>query len=521
MNVRSIHRWAMVATGAVVLGACGGGTTRGVADKAGGDTVVLHLATIDGDVNFGGQAYGPQAFVDALPAVSGGRLQVEVARTYGDRQADAESKLVKAIASGALDGGWPATRAFAGAGITGLEAVEAPMTITSYAAEKELVTGTVSVELLQHLDGSGVVGLGLAVGPLRRPFAAEAPLLSPEDWQGVRFRSYNSPVQADAVRALGGEPVNLGIDWSDELKAGRLRGVEFDVAGYAATGNTTQAGRVASNVVLWPKIFVLSLSQKRFDALTDQQRQWVRQAAKRAVQASVDATYDESTVARELCDRGARFVAASPDQMAALHRALAPVLAGLSADPTSGPLLTDIQSIAAKHPEPDVPDVPASCQQAASADAGGLGRIPEQVSAIPDGTYRQELTRAEVEAAGLPTGPGFPGTWTLLIENGTYQLTCRILDDPVHDCGNSGGEEAPLEAGHLRGTGGVVYFVFDAELMSQLTGCQLPAANEPGHCYELAPARMTWALDGDKLALTDGRGGSSIGFAIEPWQKIG
>ena len=87
--------------------------------------------------------------------------------------------------------------------------------------------------------------------------------------------------------------------------------------------------------------------------------------------------------------------------------------------------------------------------------------------------------------------------------------------------GNSGGEEAPLEAGHLRGTGGVVYFVFDAELMSQLTGCQLPAANEPGHCYELDPARMTWALDGDKLALTDGRGGSSIGFAIEPWQKIG
>ena len=140
MNVRSTRLWAVVAA-ATVLAACSGGTARGVGDKAGGDTVVLHLATIDGDVNFGGQAYGPQAFVDALTAVSGGRLRVEVEKTYGDRTADAESRLVKAIASGALDGGWPATRAFDGAGITGLEAVETPMTITNYAAEKESSRG--------------------------------------------------------------------------------------------------------------------------------------------------------------------------------------------------------------------------------------------------------------------------------------------------------------------------------------------------------------------------------------------
>ena len=517
MNVRSARSWAAVAAAAIALAACGAASPRGVSDKAGGDTVVLHLATIDGEVNFGGQAYGPEAFVDALTAVSGGRLQVEVAKSYGDREADAESRLVKAIASGALDGGWPATRAFASAGITGLEAVEAPMTITSYAAEKALVSGPIADVVLQPLDGSGVVGLALAVGPLRRVFAAEAPLLSPEDWQGIRFRSFNSPVQTDVVQALGGEPVNLGIDWSDELKAGRLRGTEFDIAGYAATGFATEAGNVTANVVLWPKVYVLSLSQKRFDALSTQQRDWVRQAAQRAAQASVDATYDESTVARDLCDRGTRFVKASPDQVAALHSALAPVVAGLAADPISGPLLADIQAIAAKYPEPDVPDVPASCQQAASADTGGLGAIPEEVSAIPDGTYRQEVTLADVEAAGLPTGPGFTGTWSLRVEDGTYQLTCRVLDDPVHDCGNSNGEEGPLEAGHLRGTGNTVHFVFDVALMSDLTGCHLPAANQPGDCYEVGPYRMTWALDGDKLALT---GDGAAGFAIEPWHKI-
>ena len=69
------------------------------ADKAGGDTTVLTLATID-DVNDNGQSYGPQAFVDSLVTVSGGRFKVEITQHYGNGSAQAESNLVKAIASG-------------------------------------------------------------------------------------------------------------------------------------------------------------------------------------------------------------------------------------------------------------------------------------------------------------------------------------------------------------------------------------------------------------------------------------
>ena len=177
---------------------------------SGGDTVVLRLATID-VVNGNGQAYGPEAFVENLDAISGGQLQVEVLTDYGAGDAEAESQIVEDIAAGVIDGGWPTVRAFANAGITGLEAVEAPMTITSYDAEKALVSGPVADTVLSRLEGTGVVGLDLAVGPLRRPFAAGEPLLGPEDWQGARFRAYNSPVQADTITALGGEPVNIGF----------------------------------------------------------------------------------------------------------------------------------------------------------------------------------------------------------------------------------------------------------------------------------------------------------------------
>lgn len=111
------------------------------------------------------------------------------------------------------------------------------MTITCHASEKDLDSGPVADALLARLDGTGTgtVGLGLAVGPLRRPFAAQKPLLTPADWQGVTFRVFNSPVQSETVTALGATPVNLGFKWIDEVIAGRLRGAEFDVAQYART----------------------------------------------------------------------------------------------------------------------------------------------------------------------------------------------------------------------------------------------------------------------------------------------
>jgi TRAP-type C4-dicarboxylate transport system substrate-binding protein len=491
------------------------------ADKTGGDTAVLRLATFEGEVNANGQNYGPQAFVDNLGRVSGGRLKVVLKTEFGGGSADAESRVVRAIATGEVDGGWPSTRAFARGGITGLEVVEAPMTITSYVAQKALVSGPVATELLNRLDGKGVVGLGLTVGPLRRPFAANAPLLGPEDWRGASFRIFNSPVQADAVRALGGTPADVSFSFTDQIKAGTLRGAEFDIAQYEHLGNGKEAGNITANVVLWPKVFVLTLSKQRFDTLSPQQQTWVRDAAKQAVSASVEATYDEASVARTLCGRGARFHDASPSQVRGLRAKLRPVLDKLAADPANARLLRDIQAIATQHPGPAVPDVPASCAQGV-ADNGSIGPVPATVSTLPDGVYRRQVTHDEVAAAGNP-GHGPAGTWTVRVRGGTFQLSCRPLEGPGVSCGDSEiASEETFEAGDLRGTGRTVYFVGDIERVARLTGCKLPANNQPGHCGPPATHQMTWALSGDKLSFTDYKGEltNPIEWIGRPWRRI-
>jgi TRAP-type C4-dicarboxylate transport system substrate-binding protein len=173
---------------------------------------------------------------------------------------------------------------------------------------------------------------------------------------------FNSPVQADTVTALGAVPVNIGTSWTEEVRSGNLRGAEFDIAQYAHNGYATEAGDVTANVVLWPKVFVLSLSKKRFDSLTSQQQGWVREAAAQAVKASADASYDDSTIAQSLCITGVRFYDASAAQIAALRSKVRPVLDKLAMTTSDAALLRAIQAIARRHPTPEPLNVPADCR---------------------------------------------------------------------------------------------------------------------------------------------------------------
>jgi TRAP-type C4-dicarboxylate transport system substrate-binding protein len=516
MNARVTRSFCVLAAGVLALSACAGPTAAPI-DKIGSETVTLRLASID-DVNGNGISYGPEAFVKALDTVSGGHLKVDVTTSYGGGRAESESNLVKALASGEVDLGWPSARSFANGGIHGFGAVEAPMTITSYAAMKALVTAPVADKFLARLDGTGIAGLGLAVGTLRRPFATTAPLLGPSDWTGVPFRAFNSPVQSEAIQALGGSPVNLGGEWIDAIHAGTLRGAEFDVAQYQWNGFGSDAPFVTANVVLWPKVFVLSINRKRFESLTEQQRAWVHAAAQAATKASVDATYDETTMAKDLCSRGVRFVEASDDQVRALRAKLAPVIARLAADAVDGPLLADVQAIAADDPTVDIPDVPADCRQVPAA--GPAPSIPTARSSLPDGTYRQAVTSADLAALNVGNGPGWTGTWTLTIHDGTYALTCRFLDDPQRDCGNAGVEGVVLEAGYVRGTGAEVYFVGDGGVESRMTGCKLPPSDQPGYCFVLPPYGYTWSIEGKQLTFTHPVPTNAAAFGFTPWTKI-
>jgi TRAP-type C4-dicarboxylate transport system substrate-binding protein len=513
---KQIRIAAMLIASSMTLAACvAEAPPADVGDRVGSGTAVLRFATIDGDNS--PLAPGVAAFIDALEAESDGALRIEITYTYANGAPDAESRIVEAIASGDLDGGWPSTRAFNRAGIPGLDAIEAPMTLTSYAALKALTSGPAADRALASLDGSGVVGLGLAVGDLRRPLAANAFLLTPDDWEGISFRAYNSPVQTDAIEALGATARDLSFSWDEEVAGGRLQGIETGIGVYAGNSFSTQLPFATANVVLWPKVHVLAVSQQRLASFSDEQRGWVDRAVEAALAASAAADYDESSAVSELCAVGVRFAMASDDELAAMREAVQPVIDGLASSEADEALMSDVLAIAAEHPNTDVPTVPESCLGAPAEDP--LAEVPDEISALPDGQYRAEIRLADLTAAGVNNGPGWTGTWTLAVEDGTYVLTCRAVETPGKDCGNTVYDGA-LEAGNLLGRDDVVYFVFDEELMAHLTGCELPATGEPRHCYSLETYRAQWSIEGDRLTFTDAGEPTSDHLTLTEWQKI-
>lgn len=498
-------------TAIVVTSGCAGGAEN----KAGGETITLDFASIDGEGR-------DKEFADAIEKVSDGRIRVNTQWVYGDGAAEAEADLIRAIASGELDGGWPSTRAFAAADIPGLAAVEAPLVITNHEAVAALVEGDARDTILSTLEDTGVVGVGLVAGALRRPFSANAPLLGPEDWGGKRFRVYNSETQEQVVRALGAEPANLSFSWIDEVRRGSLDGAEFDVGGYWRNGYGTEAGNVTSNVVLWPKVSVLSMSERRWASLSDQQREWIAAAAEQVAAASAAVDHDEDATAALLCDAGLKFFAASPSQLDAMAAAVAPVIDALAANEVTAPVLEVVQRAAQDHPGVAEVSVPAECSTGDVVPGIELGAnpVPDGTVSIPDGVYRVEITAGDVRAAGVSNGPGWSGTWTLTVEDSTYALTCQPVAAPGSDCGNVPyGQDgftfdSVLEAGILRGDDTRVAFAYDADLHSELSGCELP-------CYPLPEFSFRWSISGDELQLADdGNPTPAHNYTIKPWKKI-
>jgi TRAP-type C4-dicarboxylate transport system substrate-binding protein len=503
---------AVVTMAAVVgLAACNGG-----ADKAGSDTRVLHLASID-LVDNNGYAFGPSSFVRALPEVSGGRLKVEVQTDWGGGNAQAEADLVEAIARGDVDGGWPSPRAFAEAGIAGFAALEAPMTIASYDDQRRIVTGEAGALVLETLAGTDLVGLGLTVGPLRRPFGVEGFLTSPAKWAGIAFRSYGSPAQDDAIRALGATPRRVGRGWVGEAEEGMLDGAEFDLAQYLANGYAREAPYVATNLVLWPKMYLLTFNRSVWEDLSSEERRWVRDAAARAVASSVSADYEESLIATRLCDKGVRFRDAGAAELSAFRDTWRRLVRRLAADPAERPMLDAVRTAVGEHPAADPLPLDGACRQ---DDITSEARaIPRTRAPVPDGTYRKQITLDDVFSAGLTNNDGLTGTWTLEVQDGRYELRCRPIDLPGADCGQEV-FNGPLDMGELRGDEHTLWWVYDADRLAEATGCLLPASDiEPGHCGALASYRMSWELAGRDLIFSNATGGAGEN-TLKEWRRI-
>jgi TRAP-type C4-dicarboxylate transport system substrate-binding protein len=302
-------------------------------------------------------------FIRRVGVLSGGAIRIQVINQWGLYAPGAEAQVVGAVAAGTVDLGWAGSRVFDTLGVPGFGALSAPMLIDSYPLEAAVLKTTLPARMLTGLSQVHVTGLAVLGDVLRRPISVHRPLLAPADWRGLSLGTYRSGVQEQAIRVLGATPVGaFGPYREHDLASGAIQGFELDVQRYVQLGLVASARYVTTNVVLWPQFDVLFANPARLASLAPQQRGWLEQAAAQAAAGSVSlvAGQDGSYI-RQACAMGARFVTATPTDLAALRKALSPVYQNLENGPQTGAFLRQIQQLKKSTPPGPAPAIPAGC----------------------------------------------------------------------------------------------------------------------------------------------------------------
>jgi TRAP-type transport system periplasmic protein len=119
---------------------------------------------------------------------------------------------------------------------------------------------------------------------------------------------------------------------------------------------------VTANVALWPQFDVLIANPRRLASLTAQQRAWLQQAAGATASDSVAlAAGGNAAYIQQACAIGARFINATPADLAAMRRSLSAVYHNLETDPRTRAFIQQIQQLKTATPPGPALRIPAGC----------------------------------------------------------------------------------------------------------------------------------------------------------------
>lgn len=392
---------ALLCGAAAVTTACTAGSTPDRAVVPSAQPVVLTMANGLSD------SEELSTFVREVSALTGGTVRIDVRSQWRAGQAGYESGLITDVRAGKADLGVVGSRAFDAAGVLSLRALDAPLLITSYAAEEKVLASPVASQLLSAISPTGLTGIGILPGDLFRPDGAAGPLVKASDYAGQRIGTQQSPVAGATLRALGAQPEWLPAGGAISGSDGVLQSIRA-IEGFEY--NKT-AKFLTANVALWPRPLVVFATGKALAKLTAAQRKELQQAATAALPGSMRVVQgDEQESAKALCRTpGLTVKTATGADLAALRTAVAPVYAQLEQDSATRSAIGSIRAIAGSV----TPEASPSCAQDVSSSAG---------KSPLDGVYTMD-TKIGDDPADTDVVPENYGHWVFVFHGSHFADT--------------------------------------------------------------------------------------------------
>lgn len=345
---------ALLAVLAVVVGAAACG------DDDGGESSEVSLRL--GYVTPPAHPYGLAVdhFAAEVEERSGGSIQIETIPTYGGGN---DLALLNDTIGGTVDMGSISTAVWSSQGVRAFDALQAPFLIDRYDLEREVITGEIGQEMLAATEELGLVGLAIHEGGLRKPLGAREPLTSLADFDGLKIRSVQSDVLATGLRALGADPTPLPIgDVYAALRDGTVDAMEANLGLVATFQYYEVADFITANVNFWPFPTALVINQDKFDSLSEEQQNILREVGAELGGFSIDIFLQPSDIPQTLCDEGIQFAISTPEELTELRAAGETAIEQLSADETTAGFIERIQGIKDGLGDPPAPaPLPEGC----------------------------------------------------------------------------------------------------------------------------------------------------------------
>jgi TRAP-type C4-dicarboxylate transport system substrate-binding protein len=392
---------ALVATG-----------VSGCERQVSGPTLVLRLATPDKQTDPTGPAV--QHFAEEVAQLSGGTIRID---PMWDVTPDGAQGWDQTVAEGVARGTWEMGlvpgRAWDLLGVDSLRALNTPFLITNQAALRAVLDSDLRDGLLGGLPAAGVTGIDLFPDGLRHPFGYDDPLLDVHDYADQTIWSPTSEVVAHMFGALGATT-------DDSSDSSSLRGAEsqFDFTpGQVATGNVT----------FFPKTNALVLRTSVRTHLRDDQWALLRAAGAATRQWLYAEEPSDQQIADIFCKDGGSIVAASPEQLGQLEKAVQPTVQWLRSDPDTRRLIDAIGDVV-KGVSGEPPSVSCPAELPLSPEDAELASL--------DGTYVTRVTQKQLREAGVPDRHHIlenSGRTTWVLNAGTWtfhQTANHHIDNP-------------------------------------------------------------------------------------------
>src|SRR6056297_512521 len=252
--------------------------------------IELKLAWLTADSPTDPYAITAHAFKEELEAALPGRVEVQL---FPNRQLGDDKEILEGLQFGTIDMGIITNAVVANLEPT-YQLVDLPFLFGSAEQAHSVLDGAVGQQLAENLSAHGVVSLGAAEGGFRNMINNTRPVRTPEDVEGVKFRTMQNPVFIEMFDALGGSPVPMA--WGEVFTAmqqGTVDGLEIP-ASVVMANNYPEVTQFLSFTRHTYSAIHLLMAESTFESLPEDVQQAVIDAGEAAI-----ATQRETVAAAE------------------------------------------------------------------------------------------------------------------------------------------------------------------------------------------------------------------------------